>query len=672
MPTQVSSKVTVGWFIILSLLAVRVVSGQTPSSYPKDTSYVSSLLRKGELLENQNAEAALTYYRRAYGLSQKIRFTKGYFESMRLLTFTLNNIGRYDEARRIAQTALRMARQDTSKRNIGLSHFALAVTAWISGDWQEAVHQYHRAAHYMRLINHVHNQSVIYNNLATIYEQQHMYKQALAYYNKALAINRRNPDDPRSIAIDYFGIANIYSRIDSLDLAKAYYQKAWRLVDPRDRDFLINLHNNIGHLYEDQGQYDSTLYHYRLGLDLSRQLKNPRHELHMLMATAQVQIRQSRYVPARSLLDAAYAIARRENAGLPELRNIYRNYALLHEGLGNYKAALNWYDQYITARDSLESVETKELLQSYEEKIRRAEAQQKLTQKQREIERLESDRNRQVLWLWLAGISVAAVVALAVIGWLYFRQRQRAKDNALVAMQREQELVAIQAELHGQQKERLRISKEMHDDLGASLTAIGLLSEVLKTRMGAGTAPEVMKISDISADMVTTMNEIIWSLNTKNDSLNGLIAYIRSYAGEFIENTTLTVKIQAGEAPADVSVRGADRRNVFLTVKEALNNVVKHAQATQVTLRIDPRDTELVIDVSDNGRGFEPQEKHKLRNGLTNMNNRMSESGGSFTITSSPAGTSVTITYPYGTGGTAKNTTNEVWPKPEISASIAV
>ena len=655
----------------MSLLLGRMSHGQTPSTYPNDTSYVSSLLKKGEQLENQNAEAALTYYRRAYGLSQKIKFTRGYFESMRLLTFTLNNIGRYDEARSIAQTALQIAQRDTSKRNIGLSHFALAVTAWISGDWKEAVHQYHRAAHYMRLINHVVNQSVVYGNLANIYEQQGMYKQALLYYNKALAINLKNPNDPRSIAIGYFGMANIYSRVDSVQLAKAYYLKTKRLIDPNDRDFLINLYNNVGHLYEQLQQYDSTLYYYRQALQLSRDLRNPRHELHILMAMAQTNILMDKYLAAKPLLDEANRIARREKAGLPEMRNIYRVYALLNEGLKDYKASLEWYNKYIGARDSLESVETKELLQSYEEKIRKAEAQQKLTQKQREIERLESERKRQLLWLWLAGISVLAVVGLAVIGWLYFRQRQRAKDNALVAMQREQALVAMQAELQGQQKERLRISKEMHDDLGGSLTAIGLLSEVLKTRMGTSTAPEVVKISDISADMVTTMNEIIWSLNTKNDSLNGLIAYIRSYAGEFIETTSLTLKTEVSEAFADIIIRGADRRNIFLTVKEALNNVVKHAQATQVTLRIDPRPTELVIEVRDNGRGFVPQEKHKLRNGLTNMSNRMSESGGSCAITSSD-GTSVTITYPYGTGGMAKNTTNEVWPKPEISPSIAV
>ena len=141
------------------------------------------------------------------------------------------------------------------------------------------------------------------------------------------------------------------------------------------------------------------------------------------------------------------------------------------------------------------------------------------------------------------------VVSGLVFAYLYARQRQRTADNALLAAEREHALAIVQSELQGQQKERLRIAKEMHDDLGASLTAIGLLSEVVKTRMGTATTPEVEKISTISADMVTTMNEIIWSLNTKNDSLNGLIAYTRAYASEFIDNTDLHLQTQVNESP---------------------------------------------------------------------------------------------------------------------------
>lgn len=118
-------------------------------------------------------------------------------------------------------------------------------------------------------------------------------------------------------------------------------------------------------------------------------------------------------------------------------------------------------------------------------------------------------------------------------------------------------------------------------------------------------------------------------------------------------------------------MRGTDRRNVFLTVKEALNNVVKHAQATEVSLTIQPRADQVIITVDDNGRGFTPSETTRLRNGLTNMTNRMAESGGTCDISASPAGTRVKISYPYAAAPTPENTSNAVWHPQEKTFNIA-
>jgi signal transduction histidine kinase len=617
---------------------------------PTDTSYVMTLLKKGEAIETRQATTALTHYQNAYEFSKKINYTKGYFESVRLMAYLLNNLGRHDEARKIAQNALQKARQDTSKRNLGLSYFALANTALFSGRFAEAIPNYRQAAHYMRLIGKLKNVAVINQNLGYIYEQQRMYPQALDHYKRALAFDSTDKQDPRSIASDYFSIANLLSKQNKLRESRAYYLMARQWVDPKnDLDFMINLYNNLGYQYSAEANYDSALYYQREGLRMSRQLGNPRHELHLLMSLAQTNNRMKQFARAIPLLDESYSIAKKNQVGLAEFANIYREYAITTEGVHAYKACAEWLDKYVGAKDSLNNQETKELLASYELQLKQAEARQKIAEKQQHIDRLEQQHQRQNLWLFIAGLIILAAIGSLFFAYIYAKQRQRTASNALLAAQREHELVAMQSELQGQQKERLRISKEMHDDLGASLTAIGLLSEVVKTRMGSNTTPEIEKISSISSDMVTSMNEIIWSLNTKNDSLNGLIAYTRSYASEFIDNTSLSLKTDVEESPLEIPMRGADRRNVFLTVKEALNNAVKHAQATQVRLMIHPQSDELLIEVCDNGHGFVSNEKTRLRNGLSNMQNRMIESGGTCEISSSAAGTCVKISYPYPT-----------------------
>ncbi|WP_373330704.1 tetratricopeptide repeat-containing sensor histidine kinase [Salmonirosea aquatica] len=637
-------------FILLLVLLATLSGYSQPKPSPADTTYVLKLLKKGESFERKKVNVALNYYRKAYDFSKKTNYTKGYFESMRLLAYTLNNLGRHEEASKVAQAAVQKAKQDTSKRNLGLSYFAVANTALYAGNFEQAIPNYQKAAQYMRLIGHLANVAVVNQNLGYIFGRQHMYDQAIEYYKRALAYDSTDKEDRRSAAVDYFSIGNILDDQEKVAESKKYYLKALDNIDPEnDLDFMVNVYGNIGSQYTREAQYDSALYYQRKAVQISRELGNPRHELHTLMMLAQTYNRMGKHGQATQLLDESYAIASENQVGLDEFRNIYAEYAIATESLGNHKAAVKWLNQYIDTNDSLNNQQTKELLQEYEVKLKEAESRQKLAEKQQYIDRLQLANQRQNFWILLATLVGLGVISGLLFAYLYTRQRRRAADNALLAAQRERELAVVQSELQGQQKERLRISKEMHDDLGASLTAIGLLSEVAKSRMGAATTPEIEKISSISAEMVTAMNEIIWSLNNKNDSLNGLIAYTRSYASEFIDNTTLSLKTEVDELPYEVSMRGTDRRNVFLTVKEALNNVVKHADATEVRLRIRPEADHLSIDVCDNGQGFIPKEGIGTRNGLTNMRSRMADVGGNCEISSSARGTCLKITYPYPT-----------------------
>ncbi|MBD2754324.1 tetratricopeptide repeat-containing sensor histidine kinase [Spirosoma validum] len=612
-----------------------------------------NLLKKGEAVETSQPAMALNNYQKAHAFSGKINFTKGYFESLRLLAYQLNNMGRHDEARKIALAAVQKARQDTSKRHLALSYFAVANTALFMGRYQEAIPNYQKAVLYMRQIGNMKNVAVVNQNLGYIFRKQKMYAKALDYYGRALALDTtwtKDNADRRSIASDYFSIGVVYSDLEKSRKTLEYYRKAKQWIDPKnDLDFMVNLYSNIGYEHGLAQRYDSALYYRREALRVSRLLGNDRHELHSLMTLAETYNQMQKYTTAKKLLDESHALARKTKASLTEFQSIYHGYALANDGLGKYEATVQWLDKYIVATDSLNNQETKSLLQDYEVKLKQAESRQQLAERQRSIDQLREQQKRQNLWLLVAGLVAFGTVSALVFTYLYTRQRQRTADNALLASQRERELAVVQSELQGQQKERLRISKEMHDDLGASLTAIGLLSEVVKTRMGPNTTPEVEKISSISADMVTAMNEIIWSLNTKNDSLNGLIAYTRSYASEFIDNTSLTLRTEVEESAQEIPMRGIDRRNVFLTVKEALNNVVKHAQATRITLRMQPEADQLAIEVCDNGRGFTPNGTTSLRNGLGNMQNRMIESGGRCEIIPSSTGTCVKITYPYST-----------------------
>jgi ligand-binding sensor domain-containing protein/signal transduction histidine kinase len=172
------------------------------------------------------------------------------------------------------------------------------------------------------------------------------------------------------------------------------------------------------------------------------------------------------------------------------------------------------------------------------------------------------------------------------------------------------------------EQERSRISAELHDDIGGGLTAIRLLSEMsLDQESNPQTSRYLQKISASSNELIQKMNEIVWALNINNDNLQSLIAYTRQYAVSYMDDLNISCHFDTPQSIPDITVNGKNRRSVFLVVKESLNNVAKHAQCSQVDIRIDI-DENLHIEIADNGRGFEI-DKISKGNGLTNMRKRV-------------------------------------------------
>ncbi len=181
------------------------------------------------------------------------------------------------------------------------------------------------------------------------------------------------------------------------------------------------------------------------------------------------------------------------------------------------------------------------------------------------------------------------------------------------------------------EKERTRIATDMHDDLGAGLSRIKFLSE--KLQLQNRTLPisaDLNKISAFSDEMSEKMGEIVWALNQRYDSAGDLVSFTRAYASEFLEDKKIVLRF-ASEVPVDRPLNGEVRRNLFLVIKEALNNIAKHAEATEVTIRFSIGRS-LRLEIADNGRGFDAGSVRPFANGLENMRRRVEEIGGRFEV----------------------------------------
>lgn len=232
----------------------------------------------------------------------------------------------------------------------------------------------------------------------------------------------------------------------------------------------------------------------------------------------------------------------------------------------------------------------------------------------------------------------AAVTALAI--WMAHRRRVR----TLARLQ-------VLEHQHALDRERARIAHDIHDDLGSRLSQISILGELADRSLASPDAAreQLGKIRATTGEVFQALDEIVWAANPKQDSVAGLVSYLREFAPEFLGAAGLTCRLDF-PSPVPVQPLSAEaRHHLFLAVKEALNNVVKHAQATEVSLRLRLDNRTLTLVLADNGRGFAAAEPGSsgLGNGLPSLRERITSLGGEFTLDSVPGrGTRIEFKVP--------------------------
>jgi signal transduction histidine kinase/ligand-binding sensor domain-containing protein len=235
---------------------------------------------------------------------------------------------------------------------------------------------------------------------------------------------------------------------------------------------------------------------------------------------------------------------------------------------------------------------------------------------------------------WFRSVATLLIVGLLIIGSRFYYRRKLEMQKVILEKQQ-----AIE-------KERTRIATDMHDDLGAGLSRIKFLSQSIlnKKIKDEVVTVELEKITSFSDEMSEKMGEIIWALNEKNDTLADLVAYSRSYAVEYLANHHIECEANTPLHLPGTFITGEIRRNIFLSVKESLHNIVKHAQATRVFFSVHLNENMQII-IHDNGKGIDWNNLRAFSNGLQNIEKRMKEINGSVNF-SNDKGTKVSLIIP--------------------------
>jgi signal transduction histidine kinase/ligand-binding sensor domain-containing protein len=253
----------------------------------------------------------------------------------------------------------------------------------------------------------------------------------------------------------------------------------------------------------------------------------------------------------------------------------------------------------------------------------------------------------QTAWFQAAILAAGASLLALSIFWGTRRRLRRKLEN----LERQRAL----------ERERSRIARDIHDDLGASLTRINMLSQSVRSELEANHSAtgDVEAIYATARELTRAMDEIVWAVNPKHDTLDSLVNYLGRYAQSYLNAAGLRCRLDVPLHPPSWTLTAEVRHNLFLALKEALNNVVKNAHAAEVRISLTVTADQFALVIADDGQGFEPGIQNNTSvsdgagrissgNGLPNMRKRLEEIGGSCRVQSSQGeGTTVELTVPF-------------------------
>lgn len=580
---------------------------------PADSLKVATLIRLGQQYESNAPDAAIQYYRRAGALSRQLNYQAGIVQYINNYTAVLNVQGRFDSSLLLNLQAVDISRRHGLQKLYAKALINTGVVYQYKEDYLHAADYYLKALPLLEPSGDLQSLSLVYGNLCGLYRDLNQPEKAAVYARQAIKLARANKDE-FSMATACINLGNALKDLGRTTEAIRYIDTAYhtgrKLNDLNiEETALIDL----GDAYLKTRAPAKYVPIFQQALPLARMLKDVSGEAFALQGIALGSYWTGRYAEAEAQLRTAIDFCRR-NDQKEVLGNLLSLMADVQIARGQPLTAQRYRDQYDSIHHLLFNASLIKNVQELETKYKVERQQHELLQKTMELEEKKKESLRWRNWLLIAGGSIL------LLSFLLFLVRAQRKN------------LRLQALVEGQQQERRRIGQEMHDDMGSGLTSLLFLSRTLAEPNDAAE-----KIRQLSGSLLTKMNEIIWTMEQEHDTLESLIAYIRVNIAQMLENAGISYKFQVAEKIPALTVSQQFRRNIYLVVKEAIHNVIRHAAATTVTITV-LFTSQLEIDVTDNGKGFDPASERRFGNGMKNMRQRMQQAEGTLRITPAPGG----------------------------------
>lgn len=610
-----------------------------------DTVKVQAFYSYGELFETTSPDTALFYYEKGKSLAKAINSPRGIALSSSYIIAVLNNQGRFSEALELCKEALALYLKYGNSKDQCRGYINIGSEWQYLSDFESAADNYIKGKKLAEELKDLKLQRVVNNNLASVFNSLSQFEKGKSYAEQSLVMARAL-NDKYSIASSTINLAVSETNLKKNELAIGHFREV-SSIGIAIEDTLLQMDGWIGIAdnFRDLRKFDSAINYYNQTVRIANQKGYKEYELFGYMGQSDVSLKTGQFKSAESAITKGIILAKSLGLKL-ELKDLYLRAAELYEATGKLKQSVTYRKEFELLSDSILNEKNNTAINLIEIKFETEKKENKIQslEKEKEIRDLilrQKNFQNSVLF-----VSALALVALLFLLYRFNKQKQLLQQNRINELEKEKQLTAASAILQGQEEERSRLARDLHDSLGGLLSGIKHSFSDMKETI-IMTPENMLRFEKGLALLDTSINEFRRvAHNMMPESLQkfGLDAAIRDFCAGLNNKSGLQVIYQSYEMD-QLTIPNTTSITIYRVIQELLNNILKHAEATEVVVQASKESQKLLITVEDNGKGFDTsilQESEGI--GWANIRNRLDFIKGKVDIQSAfQKGTAVNI-----------------------------
>tara|TARA_R110001632_G_scaffold71817_1_gene166367 strand:+ start:3149 stop:5095 length:1947 start_codon:yes stop_codon:yes gene_type:complete len=486
--------------------------------------------------------------------------------------------------------------------------------------------------------------AVNYNNVANLYRDTKQYEKALQTHQFALKIRTEINDEAGKFQ-SYMGIGNVYVFLKQIDSAKFYYEKSIVIGEKLNlKRELSTSYNNLGNIYKENGNYSKAIGLYNNAFKIRKELNDNYGLASTSLNLGDLYLRTDNYKLSQKKLHESLKIAKKTNAK-ELIKNIYRAFVQLKAYQNEADSVVIYQQNHEQLQEALLNDEVLSQVSKFEIKFETEKKEKEIAiQKQELLDQELQLKNRN---LYIILVSAILLIILIISFGLYRRQQFKRQQ-----LQKELDLKDALTKIRTQnklQEQRLEISRDLHDNIGSQLTfiisSIDNLTYISKD-LNQQLRTKLSNISSFTFDTIHQLRDTIWAMNKNEISFDEFHARIMSYVEKAkTVKPEIKFKIQ-NTTNSQIIFTSVIGMNLFRVIQEAINNAIKHSEATKISMGFSEEEDHIILKIEDNGKGFD-KENFEAGNGISNIETRISAIKGEVLIESElKKGTTITIKFP--------------------------